>query len=135
MQSVNAPPSFVESPGEPQIQWKYWFDAFETYLGAISALRFRPERKKWLLLHSLGFKGRSIYKHIPDLEQEGVEALDEHQTVVKKLDKRFDSPPSSIVTRHQFFKRTQNQLRVFILTYQLSENSLLTVNLVSTLIN
>ncbi|KAJ1168185.1 hypothetical protein NDU88_000134 [Pleurodeles waltl] len=47
MQSVNPPPPFFETPGAPPIPWRQWFDGFETYLGAIGASRFRPERKKF----------------------------------------------------------------------------------------
>ena len=86
MQAFSPPPAFLEQPGEPPIKWSIWFEAFETYLGAIGASRFRAERKKCLLLHSLGFEGRTIFKHLPDLPKaEGKDALDDFGITVKKL--------------------------------------------------
>ncbi|KAJ1173813.1 hypothetical protein NDU88_005639 [Pleurodeles waltl] len=78
------------------------------YLGAISGARFRPERKKNILLHSLGFEGRSVFKYLPALVLEEGEEIDEYAETVKKLELRFDIQPSLVVIRHKFFKREQN---------------------------
>lgn len=83
------------------------FDGFETYLGAIGAMRFRAERRKYLLLHSLGFEGRSILKHLPSPVVDEGDPLDEYQDTVKRLQARFDVQPSLVVLRHKFFLRTQ----------------------------
>ncbi|KAJ1098938.1 hypothetical protein NDU88_004045 [Pleurodeles waltl] len=82
---VSLPPPFLETPGDPPIQWNRWFDAFETNLGALGATRFRPERKKFLLLHSLGFEGTATFKHLTDVPVLQDEDLDEFQETVKKL--------------------------------------------------
>lgn len=111
MQSVN--PIFLESPGTPQIQWRPWFDAFETYIGAIGASGYRAERKKFLLLNSLGFEGREVFEHLPDIVLAEGEVVDEYQEAVKKLEIKFDVRPSFVVLRHKFFKRAQLQSENF----------------------
>lgn len=108
MQSVTAPVPFLETPGDPPVKWKQWFDGFETYLGAIGAIKFSAERRKYLLLHSLGYEGRSILKHLPPAPVvPGEEPCDEYDETVSKLQARFDVQPSIVVLRHKFFLCTQ----------------------------
>ena len=109
MQSVIPPPPFLQSPGEPPIKWTDWFRAFNTYLGAIDGMWFRPERKKCLLLHSLGIEGQNILEHLPQYVHEGDgDQLDEFQETVKTLEQHFHKPPNLIIRRHQFFSREQS---------------------------
>ena len=82
MHAISPPPAFLETLGEPPVRWSIWFDAFENYLGVIGVSSFRPERKKCLLLHSLGFEGRSIFKHLPDVVHDEGVILDDFQEAV-----------------------------------------------------
>ena len=98
MQPICPPPPFLQVPGEPPIKWKDWYRAFNAYLGAIDGLRFRPDRKKWVLLHSLGLEGQSILEHLPPLGIGGEgDEIDEYQTTIKRLELHFDKPPNIVV--------------------------------------
>ncbi|KAL1430310.1 hypothetical protein MTO96_015136 [Rhipicephalus appendiculatus] len=53
-----APPDpFLPTPGRPVQPWSRWHDMFKVYLLASGASEFSPERRKAILLHSLGPEG------------------------------------------------------------------------------
>ncbi|KAL1470166.1 hypothetical protein MTO96_024561 [Rhipicephalus appendiculatus] len=57
-----APPDpFHPTPGHPAQPWSRWDDMFKVYLLASSASEFSPERRKALLLPSLGPEGQRIF--------------------------------------------------------------------------
>ncbi|XP_078503469.1 uncharacterized protein LOC144762184 [Lissotriton helveticus] len=77
-------------------------------VGDEDGIRYRAERKKCLLLHSLGFEGREIFKHLPPLVRNNAEEdVDEYTETRLRLELRFDIKPSLVVIRHKFFKREQ----------------------------
>ncbi|KAL1444471.1 hypothetical protein MTO96_029828 [Rhipicephalus appendiculatus] len=57
-----APPDpFLPTPGRPVQPWSRWHDMFKVYLLASGASEFSPERRKAILLHSLGPEGQRIF--------------------------------------------------------------------------
>ncbi|XP_072141280.1 solute carrier organic anion transporter family member 4A1-like [Dermacentor andersoni] len=54
------PPPFLPVPGRPAVAWQQWFRIFENYLLASGASDCTPDRRKALLLHSLGVEGKSL---------------------------------------------------------------------------
>ncbi|KAJ1209686.1 hypothetical protein NDU88_005059, partial [Pleurodeles waltl] len=59
------------------------------------------------VLVSRCFEGRSVYKHLPDVQADEGEELDEFQEALKKLANRFDAPPSIVISRRTFFRGEQ----------------------------
>ncbi|KAH7957813.1 hypothetical protein HPB52_023149 [Rhipicephalus sanguineus] len=58
-------PPFLPAQGRPPVPWPQWFRMFETFLLASVASDFTPERRKALLLQSLGIEGQHIFFTLP----------------------------------------------------------------------
>ncbi|KAH7955590.1 hypothetical protein HPB52_001676 [Rhipicephalus sanguineus] len=61
MASPIPPPSFLSSPGDPPITWSDWKLIFQAYADAAGADGTKPERRKALLLNSLGQAGLKVF--------------------------------------------------------------------------
>ena len=63
--TINPPKEFMCVPGEPPIPWAQWKEYFLNYITVDFGNHFAPQRKKRLLLHSLGPEGLRIYNSLP----------------------------------------------------------------------
>ncbi|KAH8042650.1 hypothetical protein HPB51_025153 [Rhipicephalus microplus] len=110
-----APPDpFLPTPGRLVQPWFRWHDMFKVYLLASGASEFSPERRKALLLHSLGPEGQRIFNNMSisqaakKTEEEGTEATpDVYDSVVTALAKHFDATCKLVGERHRFHRRIQ----------------------------
>lgn len=110
-----APPDpFLPTPGRPVQPWFRWHDMFKVYLLASGASEFSPERRKALLLHSLGPEGQRIFNTLSisqaaeKTEEEGTGATpDVYDSAVAALAKHFDATCNLVVERHRFHRRIQ----------------------------
>lgn len=110
-----APPDpFLPTPGRPVQPWPRWHDMFKVYLLASGASEFSPERRKALLLHSLGPEGQRIFNTLSvsqaaeKTEEEGTGATpDVYDSAVAALAKHFDTTCNLVVERHRFHRRIQ----------------------------
>ncbi|KAH8034470.1 hypothetical protein HPB51_024471 [Rhipicephalus microplus] len=110
-----APPDlFLPTLGRPVQPWFRWHDMFKVYLPLSGASEFSPERRKALLLHSLGPEGQRIFNTLSILqaaeqtEEEGTGAApDVYDSAVAALAKHFDATCNLVVERHRFHRRIQ----------------------------
>ncbi|KAH8019191.1 hypothetical protein HPB51_017879 [Rhipicephalus microplus] len=110
-----APPDpFLPTPDRPVQPWFRWHDMFKVYLLASSASEFSPERRKALLLHSLGPEGQRIFNTLSisqaaeKTEEEGTRATpDVYYSAVAALAKHFNATCKLVVERHRFHSRIQ----------------------------
>ncbi|XP_075737172.1 uncharacterized protein LOC142776758 [Rhipicephalus microplus] len=110
-----APPDpFFPTLGRPVQSWFRWHDMFKIYLLASGASEFSPERRKALLLHSLGPEGQRIFSNLSisqeakKTEKEGTGATpDVYDSAVVALAKHFDASCNLVVERHRFHRRIQ----------------------------
>ncbi|KAL1468748.1 hypothetical protein MTO96_025192 [Rhipicephalus appendiculatus] len=111
-----APPDpFLPTPGRPVQPWSRWHDMFKVYLLASGASEFSPERRKAILLHSLGPEGQRIFNTLSvsqaaekTEEEEGTRATpDVYDSAVAALAKHFDITCNLVVERHRFHRRIQ----------------------------
>jgi len=59
MDSLLSPLSpFLALPGEPPIPWVRWLESFETFIVAAELADANDNRKKALLIHTLGSEGQ-----------------------------------------------------------------------------
>ncbi|KAH7932989.1 hypothetical protein HPB49_006211 [Dermacentor silvarum] len=58
------PPPFLPVPGRPPVPCPQWHRMFENFLLASGASDFKPERRKTLLIHSLGVEGQRIFSSV-----------------------------------------------------------------------
>ncbi|KAG0432418.1 hypothetical protein HPB47_020856 [Ixodes persulcatus] len=56
---LTPPLTFLQTPGQPPILWNQWKSLFFTYLEASRASDISLQRRKAILLHSLGVAGRA----------------------------------------------------------------------------
>ncbi|KAL1481573.1 hypothetical protein MTO96_015354, partial [Rhipicephalus appendiculatus] len=88
---------------------------FKVYLLASGASEFSPERRKAILLHSLGPEGQRIFNILSvsqaakeTKEEEGTGATpDVYDSAVAALAKHFDTTCNLVVERHRFHRRIQ----------------------------
>ncbi|XP_075732487.1 uncharacterized protein LOC142775055 [Rhipicephalus microplus] len=87
---------------------------FNVYLLASGASEFSPERRKALLLHSLGPEGQRIFNTLSisqaaeKAEEKGTGATpDVYDSTVAALAKHFDATCNLVVERHRFHSRIQ----------------------------
>ena len=80
-----APPPFLAIPGEPSISWERWFSSFQTYLIAsgLDGTSVSDERRRAILVHSLGTEGQQIFAQFP---------ADERTRTLSKLFKSILGP-------------------------------------------
>lgn len=74
------PPPFLPQPGRPPVPWTQWHQIFENYLVASGVSDVPPERRKALLLHSLGVEGQRVSSSLPlptDASQTGESTADD----------------------------------------------------------
>lgn len=65
MSGLAPPPPFLPTPGRPAVPWPQWLRIFENFLLASGASDCTPDRRKALLLHSLGVEGQRIFYTLP----------------------------------------------------------------------
>ncbi|XP_077541262.1 uncharacterized protein LOC144153500 [Haemaphysalis longicornis] len=128
---------FLPEPGRPPIPWTQWHQIFENYLLASGASEFPPERRKALLLHSLGVEGQRVFSSLPlptDASQTGESTADDklpeaskaaddklteaskaaavppsvYDEAVATLTQHFTSSSNVVVERHRFRRRIQH---------------------------
>ncbi|KAH7944976.1 hypothetical protein HPB49_003784 [Dermacentor silvarum] len=58
------PPPFLHVPGRPPVPWLQWHRMFENFLLASGASDCKPERRKALLIHSLGVEGQRVFSSL-----------------------------------------------------------------------
>ncbi|XP_077519781.1 uncharacterized protein LOC144129488 [Amblyomma americanum] len=123
------PPPFLPVPGRPAVAWPQWFRIFENYLLASEASDCTPDRRKALLLHSLGVEGQRIFYTLPlpSLdnvklgEQTATEKTSEdskgtgdtrpevssYDIAVAALHAHFSATSNVVAERHRFSRRVQ----------------------------
>ncbi|KAH7980846.1 hypothetical protein HPB49_019627 [Dermacentor silvarum] len=72
------PPPFLPVPGRPPVPWPQWHRMFENFLLASGASDFKPERRKALLIHSLGVEGQRVFSSLlltSDAAQSAIQRL------------------------------------------------------------
>ncbi|KAF3849697.1 hypothetical protein F7725_019416 [Dissostichus mawsoni] len=63
MDSLLSPLSpFLALPGEPPIPWVRWLESFETFIVAAGLAEANDNRKRALLIHTLGSEGQRIFR-------------------------------------------------------------------------
>jgi len=63
MDSLLSPLSpFLALPGDPPIPWVRWHESFEMFIVAAGLADANDERKKALLIHTLGSEGQRIFR-------------------------------------------------------------------------
>ncbi|KAL1476088.1 hypothetical protein MTO96_036778 [Rhipicephalus appendiculatus] len=65
MSGLAPPPPFLPTPGRPAVAWPQWLRIFENFLLASGASDCTPDRRKALVLHSLGVEGQRIFYTLP----------------------------------------------------------------------
>ena len=105
--SVNSTPfpqPFLPCPGEPPILLDTWEKMFRNYLLVVAATgdKWPEERKKALLLHSLGTEGQRLFYTLPDQGTTMDDAL-------KALKTHFNPKRNAVAEQHAFRKRAQAQ--------------------------
>ncbi|KAH7973957.1 hypothetical protein HPB49_007900 [Dermacentor silvarum] len=112
-----APPDpFLPTPGRSVQPWSRWHDMFKVCLVASGASEFSPERRRALLLHSLGPEGQRIFNTLSvsqaaekTEEEKGSAATpDMYESAVAALAKHFDTTCNLVVEHHQFHCRIQS---------------------------
>ncbi|KAL1451247.1 hypothetical protein MTO96_006304 [Rhipicephalus appendiculatus] len=117
------PPPFLPAQGRPPVPWPQRLRMFETFLLASGASDFMPERRKALLLHSLGIEGQRIFFTLPPhasetapsgstaTETDEVKKLaaapSSYEQAVAALTQHFASASNVVVECHRFCRRTQ----------------------------
>ena len=98
-----APPPFLASPGEPSISWERWFSSFQTYIIAsgLDSTSVSDERRRAILVHSLGTEGQRIFAQFPTDE------TGKYEDAVKALQKYFGPRKSILIERYRFRQRSQ----------------------------
>ncbi|KAH7934730.1 hypothetical protein HPB51_028905 [Rhipicephalus microplus] len=111
---ITPPDPFLPTPGCPVQPWFRWQDMFKVYLLASGASGFSSERRKALLLHSLGpevqriFNTLSISQAAEKTEEGGTGATpDVYDSAVAALAKHFDATCNLVVERDRFHRRIQ----------------------------
>ncbi|KAH9359505.1 hypothetical protein HPB48_016687 [Haemaphysalis longicornis] len=62
---LTPPPTFLFTPGRPAVAWPQSIRIVENFLLASGASDLWPDRRKALLLHSLGVEGQRIFHTLP----------------------------------------------------------------------
>ena len=96
---------FLPSPGSPTILWKQWKGQFEIYMLASDAMQMAAERRRAILLHSLGAEGQRIFQALPTLE--AAEGEDSFHLTMRMLDSHFLPKINVVARRHEFRQREQ----------------------------
>ncbi|XP_077523583.1 uncharacterized protein LOC144134554 [Amblyomma americanum] len=126
---LEPPPPFLPVPGRPAVAWPQWFRIFENYVLASGASDCTPDRRKALLLHSLGVEGQRIFYTLPlpSLdnvklgEQTATEKTSEdsngtgdtapevssYDIAVASLHAHFSATCNVVAERHRFSRRVQ----------------------------
>ncbi|XP_075732452.1 uncharacterized protein LOC142775032 [Rhipicephalus microplus] len=90
---------FLPTPGRPVQPLFRWHDMFNVYLLASGASEFSPERRKALLLHSLGPEGQRMFNTL---------SISQYLVTYKAtLAQHFDATCNLVVERHRFHRRIQ----------------------------
>ncbi|XP_077485377.1 uncharacterized protein LOC144095559 [Amblyomma americanum] len=113
------PPPFLPVPGRPAVAWPQWFRIFENYLLASGASDCTPDRRKALLLHSLGVEGQRIFYTLPLPSMDNKRSEDSKGTgntrpevssydiAVAALHAHFSATSNVVAERHRFSRRVQ----------------------------
>ncbi|KAH6921002.1 hypothetical protein HPB50_028011 [Hyalomma asiaticum] len=112
---IALPDPFLATPGRPAQPWSRWHDMFKVYLLASGASEFSSERRKALLLHSLGPEGQRIFNTLTvsqgakqTQEGKGTGATPHvHDSTVEALAKHFGTTCNLVVERRRFHRRVQ----------------------------
>ncbi|XP_064464259.1 uncharacterized protein LOC135375498 [Ornithodoros turicata] len=125
---ITPPPTFLSTPGKPNVPWTQWRQLFCNFLGASRAEEFTSKRKKQILLHCLGIEGLRIYNTFPEVVHEATQTAsreagatpststvsgtvtpvpDEYETALRTLDAYFATTINVVTERHNFRRRTQ----------------------------
>ncbi|XP_077520911.1 uncharacterized protein LOC144132400 [Amblyomma americanum] len=130
---LTPPPPFLPVPGRPAVPWSQWVRLFKNYMLASGASDFSAERRKALLIHSLGVEGQRTFtlpgsakdakegesataKDLP-ADSEGAStrllpkqtetAPSPYDDAVTALGNHFNTRTNIVVERHRFRKRVQ----------------------------
>ncbi|XP_024116738.1 uncharacterized protein LOC112138415, partial [Oryzias melastigma] len=100
--ATSSPPPFLPCPGEPSIPLDTWEKMFRNYLLVLAASgnEWPEERKKALLLHTLGTEGQRLFYTLPE---QGTTMED----AMKALKAHFNPKQNAVAERHVFRKRAQ----------------------------
>ena len=120
MAFVSPPHSFLESPGTPEIPWVRWVKMFQNFMLASIAKDFDDERKRAILLHSLGIEGQRIFYSLPELEKDtkGKIKIEPGETFTDTDDSVY---VQSLLMLERHFKPSQNKLTARIKFKQRSQ--------------
>lgn len=98
--SVQPPPSFLATPGEPKYPWIHWRKIFENYIIASGASDYADGRKKAILLHCLGPEGQTIFYTLHPAD-------DTYKAAMDTLENHFMPAVNVTAERHRFRLRSQ----------------------------
>ncbi|XP_033097313.1 uncharacterized protein K02A2.6-like [Anneissia japonica] len=101
---IEAPVQFLPTPGDPVIPWLQWRRLFENYLLASNTVKESPERRRAILLHSLGPEGQRIFYTLPELGEAGDDIFTKAMTT---LQSHFAPKVSVVAERYRFRQRAQ----------------------------
>ena len=105
---VHPPPVFLPVPGDPPIPWLHWQRSFETYLLAAGLDDLPPERKKALLIHSLGAEGQRLFYSFAT--EAAISGTDTHcyANTLDALNAFFVPKVNVVAARYRFRQRAQH---------------------------
>ena len=107
---VSPPMHFLPVPGKPNIPWSQWVKGFQNYMLATNYDQFQAERKKAILLASLGAEGERIFYTLDDHGIALDSANDNAYTIaIKRLEHYFRHSVNIFTERHRFESRAQRQ--------------------------
>lgn len=105
--TLSNPRKFLPDLGEPSVKWPEWKEYFINYLATLedNGSVLSPERKKRILMHSLGPEGLRVYCQMQKIERSG--DFDVFECAIADLDDHYSPSVCVAVSRRTFYKRKQ----------------------------
>lgn len=111
MKEATRPPNFLETPGDPAIDFDQWLIYFRNYVLAIGGDAYSDERLKALLLNCLGIEGQRQYIAIENVPLStpvsATSSKPAFERAVQRLRDRFVVKKAKVTIRAEFRGRQQ----------------------------
>lgn len=107
------PRNFLDSPGEPCVEFEEWLSAFTSYVFAIGGEQFSDQRLRAVLVSCLGTEGQRQLNALGNTPLRN--ALDPQvqnplfQEAIQRLRERFMKKRSKVSRRSEFLSRFQRE--------------------------